>query len=1638
MSNGVPQVTPIEEGIVPASFIEKDPFGPGSFKIKINYIQLGSATTEQEIDAGWPLMFALPKDALMLQKVTNDIYQLKQKNSKNSFLQIDIDKQWITEIKDSPFGIVGGKGIPINASVSVNTKKEPKKNTLDTTLLFKFPNSEFTFDNRTKKWSLRTNNDIISTSGDGALIMESAPGIYRLTGHLNTWSFYLIDTISQKAYFVRSHVGTSDYSSKVLLNDVTTENITDKNGNITGFKIVFPITNLRFIGNSGYTVDAGTPPYSIAFSIANGPNFTPWNIAQPTTGTYHLKHESWSTGHFWEADPYTMSVNSISNGIFGKTNQKGTPVHASVATSDIIQTGKNSPLPSTISAKSDQLLVFFDNARLNINRKTGKIEFVAGNRVIYTEKDFDIISPSPDKTYFFLSTKNNNKQTFLELDFEERALYSISAPVDASTPRNIPKRQPSRHAITTSSGPNFSGLPENFAITADATLMLSGNRISILSFASYVFSYGNDFIVSPASANTFNIRHKSWPEKNYWIADTLHETVTDQSSNDIGAFAAKRFYDNKNEKIDAETMRSTDFAFTGEHRQRMEKPAWITSEKNLYTKLLKNSGPYDILIVPVQVRSHAFDITERSLMTRYLADRISKTTNLKLPNPTYVARALGERFRTFKDADIIKLADAMGVKTVVKTYAGHNREEKMNIDVLVMTRDKTGKLVPNSWKSAYTKDGVDFSHYILPSEVFLGMTDTVIKTLPVKATKTVERKRYPAATPVLPKEPKELFATKNSTPVLEAYKLEFLGSLYPLEYSLTYLNDPFPRAHFFERALVALENVTADSPDYRHLKARALFFLNRRPAAVKALGKPVTTEEKALAALMDGNLPELEKQQQLIKSPLPKLMAYFDLVELKGIFETKYPGREDITSAAENAPGWETLVARRLLAGNKWGLLPSIALKDSLDKTLPVDGYTAKTFVKSLERLNKNEEEIHGELGFSIHKHRNLLFKQNPGKLCCEDGSSNAAIFDYLDLMAAIEDVNNSKEIFFLVAVQGQPANDVLRLYEAYDSTYKESYPMLSAKTVILVNINDATSSHEVEKQRLRNLRCSHMDFSKDICNYSDSRSPYRFDYPLGQDSLATKVAKDKYLPNYDLDKASDQTKENISAFMLKFMYDNTDIAGLSGIRANLKDIDIATANKFTKDNLHRFAGSPAWRPILNDLAKNDPSNTDPHASAEKWADEHPEDWTGIYALATEYLDEGNTKKAETALDKYAGFQSNNKLNPVHISTYAFFAGNQFLQFGLFEQAKKYFTISTNQHTGSQASMIADVYLALLDEDYQEAFSRAKTLSKRYDDYSFEIALSSAIKNPDDTKELFAFLQKRAWKNIFQEHAAHSVIVAMEREGDSTAEILKWAKKHTDNTGSTGNSFFLRIVFLDKTIVKEDLSVLSPNMRAHFNFGNAYYLLKNKEYNQAYEFAQKIPADNLLSIINESLPYTVYAHLKTGKRDEAEKYTTKYDGSHNTSYGDKKEYTLLARTLIAADKGKHDEALTHLQAIVKTDKELNEDALGFFYVFAEVAELLYNDYKKEEYREFILYAAKTFRRTHPYYAWTYAFEAKYTKNADDRLRALAIALYLDRNSSRIAHFSAKEKKEAEEWMKKNNPFLNKAKPRRNSSTKSAT
>jgi hypothetical protein len=103
------------------------------------------------------------------------------------------------------------------------------------------------------------------------------------------------------------------------------------------------------------------------------------------------------------------------------------------------------------------------------------------------------------------------------------------------------------------------------------------------------------------------------------------------------------------------------------------------------------------------------------------------------------------------------------------------------------------------------------------------------------------------------------------------------------------------------------------------------------------------------------------------------------------------------------------------------------------------------------------------------------------------------------------------------------------------------------------------------------------------------------------------------------------------------------------------------------------------------------------------------------------------------------------------------------------------------------------------------------------------------------------------------------------------------------------------------------------------------------------------------------------------------------------------------------------------------------------YAFAEILEALTRETGVKAYRDMALALARGREAYEPFTAWPYAFDAQYSPAGDAQVRATALALKLDPKSERLKKIAPAVVAKARAWLKKNDPFREKAEPPANQS-----
>jgi hypothetical protein len=167
--------------------------------------------------------------------------------------------------------------------------------------------------------------------------------------------------------------------------------------------------------------------------------------------------------------------------------------------------------------------------------------------------------------------------------------------------------------------------------------------------------------------------------------------------------------------------------------------------------------------------------------------------------------------------------------------------------------------------------------------------------------------------------------------------------------------------------------------------------------------------------------------------------------------------------------------------------------------------------------------------------------------------------------------------------------------------------------------------------------------------------------------------------------------------------------------------------------------------------------------------------------------------------------------------------------------------------------------------------------------------------------------------------------------------------------------------------------------------------------------------------------YFAYSSAKTGDAAGLEKNLDDYAGPDFDYW--------LSRAFFAAVRHDAKSAQDGLVHAFNVRPNTDERPIMTEYQWAEACEIVLRETKDARFERMLVDWARKYERIVPWEAWAYAVEAQYSKDPVAANRALALTLYLDPRSPRIAQTSPARLDAARAWLKANNPFLDKRPPR---------
>jgi len=751
--------------------------------------------------------------------------------------------------------------------------------------------------------------------------------------------------------------------------------------------------------------------------------------------------------------------------------------------------------------------------------------------------------------------------------------------------------------------------------------------------------------------------------------------------------------------------------------------AWRSNEKAAYGDLLAK-GRFDVLVVPFQVQDYALDRITRSLMTAELALAIGAVQR-KVPDPHLVARALGDGERRFDLNEVYRLAERLGVTRVVLGYVGHRRNNMMRLTIQYQD-SSSGLLNPAAAFKLTHFDDLSFSDEDPPIEVYERLLPRVLAAIGIDSPKGAALRpgsRFDATE--LPLSPLGM-VPDQAEPARDAYYLQLLAALTPRYAERS-------RERLIEKSFLAIQSMPAGSPDYRVLKARAFMHMGLRPAALKALGAPDSNEKKHVFAMLNGNLPDVERYSARIK---PRVRAFIASLELNDI-ATTYGIRTQKKSLGEaeamKLPGqvWPVLAARAMTDWDSWSQHENAKLKALLDREFPNSSFTVESIVRGAASLG-DASKARTSLDLSVLDHVRKLLDTQAATLCCAPLAPRVTALDYLDLIESLGTDNLMRRAAFLVNIQGSPeralefltridgayrdhpqfalnrARAESQMAERADGTRREGLQRSAYDQFLNAMYweqgQTRTAGHAMNERTGPRWKPADGSFAD---NFFAGDYPFRSFYPAWQGGITSAPAfPERSVPQSEAIRANEYARLRNSAFNFDPVF---QLAERSAMGNKWDEVD-----EVLKSVEKRFVGNPRRAQLMAGISARRGDVQDAQRYYRESIKAQPEQWQSYWDLGKLLFEEGDVEKAAQTFMSYPAFTKTSDQNTVGLSNYAFEAGSLFYWSGNFEQAMPLYRIAAELETGSDANMSSEIRIKLMDGDYGAALEGSRARARRY------------------------------------------------------------------------------------------------------------------------------------------------------------------------------------------------------------------------------------------------------------------------------------------------------------------------------------
>lgn len=1073
--------------------------------------------------------------------------------------------------------------------------------------------------------------------------------------------------------------------------------------------------------------------------------------------------------------------------------------------------------------------------------------------------------------------------------------------------------------------------------------------------------------------------------------------------------------------------------------------AWVEGEMQRYGQVLARSH-FDWLVLPAQTQYLGFDRIERQLIGAEVASAVGANA---APDVLLVSRALGEPRRRFEFTDVSRLAKDLGARHLVEVYAGHDGDRHLTLTLLLKDCDAAGacRLVKQQdWR------GLPFSDTQLPFLVVHGLANQIRAALPGLPA--------PVALASKPLRTDKLF-DGVSPAALAAPKFESNAAVLGWLASLAPADNPLGTERLQVLALRAA--LAADgSPTARVLAAHAAMRLYRRPYALSLLQGVQDPAADMLRELLNGNGPESVRAAAAVKSPLLRLMFSIDTVRLSTSYNHKLSLDGTMPAAVFGAAAkdWHPFIDRRIHDADPWGPSNPVDIKRQLDATFPIEKLSLAAIMRGASAIG--DEDIANLDVANIRHVRATLEKLDAARCCAGSGGSAWPLYWFLD---ALTDAHVFHEFNRLVNLQDNYKRGVA-FGSQFDAFYAGHTRFEQIRGEAIAGLIGIAPPDEAARLRLSYDKSDDTvaywaqgqdPDANDAVNRGTPRLPYAEAY--SNDFPLRPFWSVSWMEGFAQRHACTQLAYSIdSANMLKSCVDSTPAAQQAQLRSDVQA---------------RFHGNAEIQNFFAQPAPGAPPDRDAIlARARQRVAEDPNDAGAYESLARAQLDLFDlAEEAQKAFLSWPELKAKRHDNPVGLSNTTYDWGTQLMSRGRTDLALPLFRYAADLDTGSAASLLGAMRVALAEGDYVAAAQSELERASRYhqtDAYANYLSLLHLMGNHADAHAAFRQIADRydgpeIW---------HAEMVGQRMEAVGYDQMKSWVLGDEIRKAHYYGQYFapyyaLRWIKTDRAVPKdfpafmdqverdavriidgglvmhphpitdEGMAIEQPSkFRAgktaplpdgarvkseYVLMADAFAALDAANYPAAVEkfaaLADRYQIEFPPEYSSVAFAYLALAAAKSGDTLHFEQYMeTLPDPDSNYD-------VQLSRAFFAAARRDVPKAQDALNRAFRLRENLFVRPISTAYQYLDACEIVARETGDARFTHMAVAWAKNWQMVEPWTAWGYTVEAQYSTVPADAKRALALSLYLDPESTRLARIDAHRKAEAREWLRDHNPFV---------------